>query len=94
MTAPDWRAIADNLARALRSRPCNCEMDRMADGRIKSYEHVKKQCSRCAVLDRYDRAVCVFEAEQLTAAHSFASEAYAPQPDPDCRPAPQARVSR
>ena len=53
----DWRDTADALARALRSRPCNCELDRMADGRIKSYEHVKKQCSRCAELEAYEAAV-------------------------------------
>ena len=53
MTAPDWRAIADNLARALRSRPCNCERKYVKGEALMA---VTRQCSRCAELEAYEAA--------------------------------------
>lgn len=53
MSAPNWRAIAENLARALRSRPCNCERKYVKGEALMA---VIRQCSRCAELEAYEAA--------------------------------------
>lgn len=52
----EWKAMADGLARALRSRPCNCEQ-KYLDGKPEPV--TTKRCSRCLELERYDDMVQV-----------------------------------
>lgn len=57
----NWRDTADALARALRSRPCNCERKYVKG---EALMRVTRQCSRCAELERYEAAVVTADSQE------------------------------